>query len=77
MQRILWAAAGVFLLVMAFIATQQDRHLINTQIVQSRDGTEAVGDEASVNGPDYGNAVLLGMLSAIPFYIAFKKRSDK
>lgn len=59
LERILSGLIASFLFLMAIFESKSDAHIGNTAWIRTRDGMEAVGDDIVLNGPDYGNVVVL------------------
>lgn len=57
--RVLAGATAVTLLLLAFSESQRKFHSDCTSEVQTRDGSECVGDYVNVPGPDWANVALL------------------
>jgi len=67
------AVAGVVagvLLAASVLATQRTSHFECTQRIQTRDGSECVGDYVPAPGPDAFEVLLLAGLAATAFWVA-------
>lgn len=67
--------AGV-LVVLAILSLSQKYHSECTQEVQTRDGTECVGDYVTVKGPDKGGAFIELLFAGLAIWHAVSKRSE-
>ena len=65
------------LIVMAIFEIQTKTHLGNSQWIQTHDGMEAVGDDIILNGPDYGNALILIIIAICVFWFGVLKKKSK
>jgi hypothetical protein len=74
--RALFGAVAGALLVGAYLAYTADYHEECDQRVQTRDGSECVGDYVPVKGGDPGSALMLVFLAAFAAWGALAKHSD-
>lgn len=65
--------AGV-LLVAAFLSASSKHHLSCTQVVQTRDGTECVGDYVPAAGPDLAKALMLAIAGGAALWLGVRGR---
>ena len=62
---------------MSIFEINAKRHIGNTKLIQTRDVMEAVGDDMILNGPDYGNALILIIIAICVFWFGVLKRKSK
>jgi succinate dehydrogenase hydrophobic anchor subunit len=75
--RALASATSGVLLVLAILELMSDTHIGNTMWIQTRDGSEAVGDDIILRGPDWVAAIILFFLCAISFGYSISRREEK
>lgn len=70
------ALAGIFMMG-AFEAYNASEHLECTRsVADGYGGSECIGDEVPVSGPDRGKIFLLGILACVAFIAAVVRKSD-
>lgn len=77
LERTLSGLISGFLLLMAIFEATLNEHVANTKWIQTRDGMEAVGDDIVVSGPNWGNVVMLIIISIVVFGIGVMKRKNR
>lgn len=75
--RILSAIISIALFVLAVLEAISVTHLGNTQLIRTRDGMEAVGDDIVLQGPDWGQVFVLGAIAVIFLWVGVLKKSSK
>ncbi|MDP2906284.1 MAG: hypothetical protein Q8O22_08300 [Candidatus Omnitrophota bacterium] len=70
------ATAGV-LVVLAILEAMANTHVGNTMYVRTREGTEAVGDDIVMRGPDWGNVFMLLIAAGFALWFSVAKRESK
>ncbi len=77
-ERITYSLIGLFLIIRVFIEITAKNHLVNTMWIQTRDGSEAVGDDILVPGPDYHASFAFFALGLIVVVVAaFVRKKEK
>jgi len=74
LERILSGLVASFLFLMAIFEFKSNTHIGNTAWIRTRDGMEAVGDDIVLNGPDYGNVVVLTGIALFFVWHSVSKR---
>ena len=68
--------AGVFL-AMSYTSFTASHHSECTEVMQTRDGQECVGDYIAVKGPDKAGAIIELIFASVALYFAVHKESEK
>lgn len=77
LERILSGLICAVLILMAIIEATSKEHIGNTKWIQTREGREAVGDDVVLSGPDWGNIIMLVIISIVVFVIGVMKVKTK
>lgn len=67
LKRVLYGVICVFLLMYAYRKATSETHIGNTEVIQTRDGTEDVGEDIILPGPDWGGVFLAVFIGYIIF----------
>jgi hypothetical protein len=74
LERALAGATGGVLVVLSIFEAMADTHVGNTMWVRTRDGMEAVGDDITLPGPDWGIVIMLIAAAGFAFWFSIAKR---
>lgn len=77
LKRVLAAATGVALVVMAINAAMAHTHIGNTMWVRSGNEWESVGDDIVLPGPDWFEVVMFMAAAGFAFWFSIVKREPK
>lgn len=77
LNRILSIVICITLISIALLEATSKTHIGNTEGIVTRDGIELVGDSIALDGPNWGNVVVILILAAIFLWLGVKKREDK
>jgi hypothetical protein len=77
LERILSGLICLALFTLAFIESTSKRHIGNTKWIQTRDGTEAVGDDIVLSGPDWGNVFVIVIIALLVLWFGVLKKRTK
>ena len=77
LERILYAIFSLTLWTFATLAATSKAHWDNTRWVRTHDGSEAVGDDILVKGPDIGLALMLAIGALAFLWFGVIRRTDK
>jgi len=77
LERILSGIICIALFVFAILEAISERHIGNTQLIQTGDGMEAVGEDIVLQGPDFGNVFVLVLIAVLVLWIGVLKKGAK
>jgi hypothetical protein len=77
LERILSASVCIALLIFAIIRANTNTHWDNTKWIRTRDGTEAVGEDILVNGPDWLSVFILILFAGLVLWYGVLKKGIK
>ncbi len=77
LERILSGVIFIGLLTLAVLEATSKTHIGNTQWVTTRDGMEAVGDEVVVQGPSWGNVLIIVIIAALFLWFGVLRKGFK
>lgn len=77
LERILSGGICLLFLILAFVDFTSKTHLGNTQVIRTRDGLEAVGDDIVLPGPNYGMAIMWVIIAFFIFWYGVLKKGTK
>ncbi len=75
--RVLSGLICVALFTLAIFEAISKTHIGNTQTIRTRDGMEAVGDDIVLNGPDYGNVLIIAVIALLVLWFGVLRKSAK
>jgi len=77
LERFLSGIICIALFVLAVLEAISKRHIGNTQLIRTRDGMEAVGDDIVLQGPDWGNVFVLVVIAVFVLWFGVLKKGSK
>lgn len=77
LNRVLSGIICIALFVLAALEALSKVHIGNTQWIRTRDGTEAVGDDIVLPGPDWGNVLVLVIIAVFVLWFGVLKKDAK
>ena len=77
LERILSALICIALIIFAYFEAISNTHIGNTQQIQTRDGMEDVGEYVTLQGPNWGNVILLIIAALLVFWFGVLKKGTK
>ena len=77
LERILSGIIFVALSALAVFEAISKSHIGNTQVVVTRDGTEEVGDDIVLQGPDWRSVFVIVIVAILVFWFGVLRKGDK